>query len=62
MSYSKKYTAWDGADREEFYDDYGNCETTHVDRYDFSGNYTHTDVYNKYDDKIDSFVKNEYTR
>ena len=55
MSYSRQYTAWDNSDREEFYDDYGNLQTTHVDRYDFSGNYTHTDVYNQYNEKIDSF-------
>ena len=26
-----------------------------IDEYDFSGNYTHTDVYNQYNEKIDSF-------
>lgn len=57
MSNSRKYTAWDNSDREDFYDDYGNLETTHVDRYDLSGNYSHTDVYNKYDEKIDSFIR-----
>ena len=55
MSYSKKYTAWDNSDREKFYDDHGNHQTTHVDRYDLSGNYSHTDVYNNKDQKIDSF-------
>lgn len=54
---SRKYTAWDNSDREDFYDSSGNHTTTHVDCYDFSGNYTHTDVYNEYDEKIDSFVK-----
>lgn len=57
MSNSRKYTAWDNSDREEFYDKYGNLETTHVDRYDFGGNYVGTDVYNKYNEKIDSFRK-----
>ena len=57
MSESRKYTAWDNSDREEFYGNDGNLETTHVDRYDWSGNYTHTDVYNSNDEKIDSFKK-----
>lgn len=54
---SRKYTAWDNSDREDFYDKYGNLKTTHVDRYDLNGNYTHTDVYNEHGEKIDSFVK-----
>lgn len=54
---SKKYTAWDNSDREDFYDDHGNLTTTHVDRYDLSGKYTHTDVYNEHGKKIGSFVK-----
>ncbi len=57
MSNSRKYTAWDNSDREDFYDDYGNLETTHVDRRDLGGKYTHTDVYNKHGKKIDSFKK-----
>ena len=58
MAWSKPYTAWDNSDREDFYDDYGNLQTTHVDRYDIlTGQYTHTDVYNQYDQKIDSFKK-----
>ncbi len=58
MSYSKEYTAFDGARREEFFDDYGNLETTHVDRYNiWDGSYSHTDVYNANDQLIDSFVK-----
>lgn len=54
---SRKYTAWDNSDHEDFYDKYGNLTTTHVDRYDLNGNYTHTDVYNEHGEKIDSFVK-----
>ncbi len=57
MASSRKYTTWDNSDREDFYDDSGELQTTHVDRYDWSGNYTHTDVYNAYDQKIDSFIK-----
>ena len=57
MSSSKKYEAWDHSNREDFYDDSGNKTTTHVDRYGMDGKYTHTDVYNKYGQKIDSFVK-----
>ena len=48
MSYSRKYTGWDNSDREDFYE---------VDRYDWSGNYAGTDVYNEYDEKIDSYRK-----
>lgn len=58
MSNSRKYVSWtDNSEREDFYDPYNNLETTHVDRYDWSGKYTHTDVYDKYGTKIDSFVK-----
>lgn len=56
MGYSKKYTAWtDNSDREDFYDDYGNLQTTHVDRYNLDGSYN--EVYNAYDEKIDKFTK-----
>lgn len=54
---SKQYTAWDNSEREDLYDDSGNLETTEVDRYDWNGNYTHTDVYNSRDEKIDSYIK-----
>lgn len=58
MGYSKEYNAWDNSRREEFYDDYGNLQTTHVDRYDiFTGEYVRTDVYNSNDVLIDSFKK-----
>lgn len=57
MSKSRQYTAWDNSDREDFYDDNGNLQTTHVDRYNLSGEYTHTDVYNEYGKKIDSFKR-----
>ena len=58
MGYSRKYTAWtDNSDREDFYDDCGNVQTTHVDRYNWDGSYKCTDVYNAYDEKIDSFTK-----
>lgn len=57
MSYSRNYTGWDNSDREDFYDDDGNLKTTQVDRYDWSGNYAGTDVYNEYDEKIDSYRK-----
>lgn len=60
MGYSKKYVAWDNSDREDFFDDYGNLTHTHVCRYDFGGRYTHTDVYNQYDRKVDSFVDSDY--
>lgn len=54
---SKKYKGWDNSDREDFYDESGNLETTHVDRYNWDGTYSHTDVYNQYSKKIGSFVK-----
>ena len=57
MSTSRTYTAWDNSDREDFFDDSGNHTTTHVDRYGYDGEYLCTDVYNEYDQKIDSFVK-----
>ena len=58
MGYSKKYVSWtDNSDREEFYDNHGNLETTHVDRYNMDGTYKCTDVYNANDQKIDSFKR-----
>ena len=58
MGYSRDYTCWyDNSDRTDYFDKYGNKETTHVDRTDWSGNYKCTDVYDKYDRKIDTFVK-----
>lgn len=58
MGYSKKYTAWtDNSNREDFYDDYGNIQTTHVERYDLEGHYKCTDVYNANDERIDRFIK-----
>lgn len=57
MGDSRKYTGWDNSDREDFYDKYGNVTTTHVDRYDWSGNYSYTDVYNDRNEKIDSFKR-----
>lgn len=57
MNGSRKYTSWDNTDREEFYGKNGELETTHVDRYDWNGNYSHTDVYNSDDEKIGSFIK-----
>lgn len=58
MGFSRKYTAWpDNSDREDFYDPYGNLQTTHVDRYKLDGTYKCTDVYNKNNEKIDTFKK-----
>lgn len=54
---SRQYTGWENSDREDFYDKDGNLETTHVDRYDWSGDYTGTDVYNNNNEKIDHFKK-----
>lgn len=56
-SNSKKYTAWDNSDREDFYNPHGKLETTHVDRYGLDGQYKGTDVYNSHNKKIDSFKK-----
>ena len=50
MGYSKKYTAWtDNSDREDFYDDHGNLQTTHVERYNWDGSYKFTEVFNAND-------------
>ena len=58
MAWIKEYVAPDGGDRKEIHDDYGNLQTTHVDRYNiWTGEYTYTDVYNQYDQKIGSFKK-----
>lgn len=57
MSKRYDFTAWDNSDRSEFYDDYGNLETTWVDRYGWDGEYSHTDVYDADDRKVGSFVK-----
>lgn len=57
MGYRKKYIGSDNSDREDFFDDYGNLKITHVERYDLSGNYKRTDVYNEYNQKIDSFKR-----
>ena len=58
MGYSRRYTYWaDNADREEFYNESGKLETTHVDRYNLDGSYKSTDVYNSRDQKIDTFIK-----
>lgn len=46
MSFGRKYTGSDKSDRENFYNDYGKLQTIHVERYDLSGNYKSTDVYN----------------
>lgn len=59
MANSRKYLGSDNSDREDFYDKYGNVQTTHVDRYDWSGNYKYTDVYNNKDEKIDSFRRDD---
>lgn len=60
MGFVKEYKYWfDGADCKDFYDDHGNLETQHIDRYNpWTGEYTHTDVYNNHNRKIDSFVRN----
>lgn len=58
MGYSKKSTAWtDNSDREDFYDDHGNLQTTHVERYNWDGSYKFTEVFNANDERIDRFVK-----
>lgn len=54
---SRQYTAWDNSNREDFYSPSGKLETTHVDRYKWDGSYSHTDVYNAHNEKINSFVK-----
>lgn len=53
----REYTAWDNSDRKDCYDKCGNLQETHVDRYDYSGRYTHTDVYNMYGALVRSYVK-----
>ena len=53
----REYTAWDNSDRADFYDKYGEKVSTHVDRYDWSGNYKGTDVYDSSDKKVGSYYK-----
>ena len=55
MGFIKKFTAYDNSDRTEFYDDRGQLQTTHVERYGLDGKYKCTDVYNNKNERINRF-------